>query len=78
MCLACELDALWYGEWQLPGAAATAGVPPAVGEEADHPDSAAAAAARQPPATPQAARAAEMPANPVKPALRSGFFCEET
>jgi hypothetical protein len=78
MCLACELDALWYAQWEGPGAAATAGVPPAVAQEADHPETAGAAAARLPASSPHAARAAEMPADPVKPALRSGFFCEET
>jgi hypothetical protein len=78
MCLACELDALWYAEWERLGTAATAGPPPAVAQEADHPETAGAAAARQPPSSPQAARAAEMPADPVKPAHRSGFFCEET
>jgi hypothetical protein len=81
MCLACELDALWYGEWErlaADGAAATGGVPPAGAQEADHPGTAAAAAARLPWSPPPAASAAEMPANPVKPALGCGFWCEET
>jgi hypothetical protein len=36
MCLACELDALWYAEWDrlaAEGAARSAGVPPAFSEE---------------------------------------------
>jgi hypothetical protein len=54
MCLACELDALWYAEWErlaadganLPG---TAGVPPAVpGEPVSAPGSALGAAGVSP------------------------------
>jgi len=36
MCLACELDVLWYAEWDrlaAEGAARSAGVPPALSEE---------------------------------------------
>jgi hypothetical protein len=84
MCLACELDALWYAEWErlgAAGAAVTAGGPPAVVQPADDPAIAGAAAARPPSSSPPAAGAAEMPADPDQPArppaLRSGFFCEE-
>jgi hypothetical protein len=85
MCLACEMDALWYAEWerlaaQGAAASATVGVTPAVPEEADG-----AEVAR---ATEQAAGAAASPrresgdaadgVRDARPAPLSRFFCEET
>jgi hypothetical protein len=65
MCLACEMDALWFAEMEAatPG---TAGVPPAVETASPAPGS--------------LERAGETPALPggVPPTVPSRFRCEET
>ncbi len=65
MCLACELEALWYAEAGSAGAApGTAGVPPALLVESGNAVD-----------VEGAERAGETPA---VPAPRSRFLCEET
>jgi hypothetical protein len=65
MCLACEMDALWFAEMEA-AASGTAGVPPAVETASPAPGS------RE--------RAGETPALPggVPPTVPSRFRCEET
>jgi hypothetical protein len=71
MCLACELDALWYAEWDrlaaegaaAAGSSGTAGVQPAVPEAAGDTEN---------------KTAGETPAVRGRPAApRPGFRCEE-
>jgi hypothetical protein len=72
MCLACELDALWYAEWERPAPAGSArisgtvGVSPAVSKDPDGAESG------------EAKGACETPAVPDGTAPRSPFHCEET
>jgi hypothetical protein len=82
MCLACELDALWYAEWEQQaagsaGAAGTAGVPPALAEEPRRTEIDGAEAAPQVHTGGEAASAGGTPAVPGKPVPRSRFLCEE-
>jgi hypothetical protein len=65
MCLACEMDALWFAEMEA-AAPGTAGVPPAVETASPAPDS--------------LERAGGTPAVPggLSPTLPSRFRCEET
>jgi hypothetical protein len=69
MCLACEMDALWFAEMEAAGATpGTAGVPPALQNYS----------ASLTPGSPE--RAGETPAVPggVPPSVPSRFRCEET
>jgi hypothetical protein len=67
MCLACELDALWYAEWEPLAAAGSAGVLPVLPEDPASVESG------------EAKSAGETPAPPGSTAApRSGFLCEET
>jgi hypothetical protein len=84
MCLACELDALWYAEWER---LATEGSAPADGQaeagvESGVPQSQIrewAEGAGEAPAVPDGAGGTPAaPGDAGKPAVpRSGFFCEE-
>jgi hypothetical protein len=65
MCLACEMDALWFAAMEA-AAAGTAGVPPAL---KDDPPS---------PALGSFERAGETPAVPGGTPVLPGFRCEET
>jgi hypothetical protein len=94
MCLACEMDALWYAEWErlaAEGAAVPAASEDAAGAEgpALTESAEASATALPPPASlggagslPQSQlrkRAEETGAPPARAAApRSGFHCEET
>jgi hypothetical protein len=84
MCLACELDALWYAECERlaaegAGVAAAVSVAPAVSHQPAGPEVEGTAAARLAPVR-GAAGDGEVSADPVRPApaCRSRFFCEET
>jgi len=90
MCLACELDALWYADWEqqaTAGAAGSAGVPPSLSGEPDGMESAAAMTAGETLASHPSVEAAGPQARFVAagkrpggtPALRtaSRFRCEE-
>jgi hypothetical protein len=72
MCLACELDALWYAEWERltgagsAGAAGTAGVSPALSEDPADAEGG------------ETKGAGETPAVPDGTASRTRFRCEET
>jgi hypothetical protein len=79
MCLACELDALWYAEWDRlaaegANAARTAGAPSALADDAERRALAegeeTAATAPSPPSS------LKDDAGPAAPG--SGFRCEET
>jgi hypothetical protein len=82
MCLACELDALWYAEWDRLAAegataARTAGAPPALADDAAGAERGALAESEE------TAAAAASPSSSLKDdagpaAPRSGFRCEET
>jgi hypothetical protein len=83
MCLACELDALWYAEWERLAAeganaagAGSAGVPPALeGEPASIDNEANAQAGGE---AANAGGTPALPGVPEKPAApRSRFFCGE-
>jgi hypothetical protein len=86
MCLACELDALWYAEWDrlaAEGAARSAGAPSALSEES--PGTAEITEGAEDSSPAQTAGAAEIagetPADSGSPLLRpaaSRFRCEET
>jgi hypothetical protein len=72
MCLACELDALWYAEWERPASAGSAGVPGAAGISP---------ALSEGPAgveSGEAKGAGEPPVVPGGTASRTRFVCEET
>jgi hypothetical protein len=89
MCLACELDALWYAEWEgEAGAAGSAGVPPALSGEPGGMKSVEATNAGEmlaPSSAPLVGEGAGPQARFVEaakraggtPALRSRFLCEE-
>jgi hypothetical protein len=92
MCLACELDALWYGDWEQQAAAGAAGgVPPALSGEPDGMESAGAMKAGETLASylsvplgdeafgPQArfVAAGKRPAGAPTPRAASRFRCEE-
>jgi hypothetical protein len=72
MCLACELDVLWYAEWERltaagsTGAAGTAGVSPALPEEPASAESG------------ETNGAGETAVVPDGTASRTRFRCEET
>jgi hypothetical protein len=72
MCLACELDALWYAEWERPGSAGSAGVPGTAGVLPTLSEDPAGAEGGE------AKGAGETPAVPDGTASRTGFVCEET
>jgi hypothetical protein len=79
MCLACELDALWYADWEqqsAAGAAGSAGVPPALSGEPDGMESAEAMKAGETlashPSVPFGDEAAGPPARFVAAGKRSG------
>jgi hypothetical protein len=83
MCLACELDALWYAEWDrlaAEGAARSADAPPALSEESPRTADIMEGAEESSPAQAvgQAAAAGGVPAVPGSP-LRAAtrFRCEE-
>jgi hypothetical protein len=72
MCLACELDALWYAEGERPASAGSAGIPGTAGvSPALSKDPAGAESG-------EAKGAGETPAVPDGTAPRSPFHCEET
>ena len=83
MCLACELDALWYAEWDrlaAEGAARSAGAPPELSEESPATAEIIEGAGDSPPAQAgrEAATAGGTPAVPgseLQAATR--FRCEE-
>jgi hypothetical protein len=91
MCLACELDALWYADWEqqaAAGAVGSAGITPALSGDPGGMETVEAAKVGEPPAAPPAsfggegagpqARFVETAKRPGgAPALRSRFLCEE-
>jgi hypothetical protein len=94
MCLACELDALWYAEWdplaaEGAGAAGNASIPPAVPGEPGRTESVEVENAVETFASLSSLFGGETGGPPARvfveakraggtPAPRSGFYCEET
>lgn len=71
MCLACELDALWYAEWERLASAGSAGISAAVSDDP-------AGAESEEPKGEEAKSAGETPLPGSMAASRTRFLCEET
>jgi len=81
MCLACELDALWYGGFDLPAGPLTPAVEPETAESrpsGQEPSEAGPAAAGDPAAVPADGAATAAPRSRPRSRRATGFSCEET
>jgi hypothetical protein len=76
MCLACELDALWFAEMASRPESRTPGGDTSTAADATPAGEGSAERSQSPGSDPAAPRPAD--AKGVRPATKSGFICEET